>query len=273
MYLAEIKPVLALSEFVRIFRIIDFDFPDNSPIPAKAYTPRPEQCLQFFPSPTVFNYPGCNKNIIPKDAFLIGQHTVINTRTIFKEFLSLQIVFQPGALFSLLNIPFNELTNRIIEADDVFGKEIGFINEQLYHAANYHQMIKIAEHFVAGLVGKATRDISHLGILSQQMLEPNAKPLDWFVNNSFLCHRQFDRKFMEQLGVTPKEYMKIVRFDQAYRMKNRFPEMSWFDIAVACNYYDYQHLSKDYRSFTGYTPPKFFSMESPERLLGTEEVY
>lgn len=273
MYLAEIKPISALSAFVRIFRIIDFNFPDDSAIPAKAYTPRPEQCLQFFPSPTVFNYPGSSKNIIPKDALLIGQHTVVNSRTIFKKFLSLQIVFQPGALCSLLNTPFSEFTNQLIEAEDIFGKEIGFINEQLYHAACYDQMIRIAENFVVGLVRKADRDISHLAIISQQMLEPNSRALDWFVSNSYLCHRQFDRKFIEQVGISPKEYMKIVRFDQAYRMKNRFPEMSWFDIAVACNYYDYQHLSKDYQTFTGYTPPKFFSLDSPERLLGREEVY
>ncbi len=105
------------------------------------------------------------------------------------------------------------------------------------------------------------------------MLDLAPKPIDWYVNQAFLCHRQFDRQFIEQVGISPKAYLRIIRFDQAYRLKNRFPNMSWFNIAIACGYYDYQHLCKDYLDFTGFSPPRFFALDSPERLLGSEEVY
>ncbi len=106
MYLGEIKPSAALASFVRIYRIIDFQFSDNNPIPPKFYTPRPEHCIQFFPSPTRFDYTKeIKKSTTPRNALLIGQHTVINSRTVFKHFRSLQIIFQPGALYRLLHIP------------------------------------------------------------------------------------------------------------------------------------------------------------------------
>lgn len=275
MFLSEIKPAPVLSSLVRLYRIIDFQFPNHDPIPPKAYTPRPEQCLQFFTTPTKIAYPNdSDKSTVPKNALLVGQHNLINYRTVFKKFLSLQIVFQPGALYRLLGIPAGEFTNQLIEAEDVLGGEIERINDQLFHAKTHQQMIVIVEKFILGMMAKTKKLMQPIDLVSQQMLNPQqAKPLDWYIKNAFICHRQFDRKFTERVGMSPKEYQRVIRFDQAYRMKNHFPEMSWFNIAIACGYYDYQHLTKDYKDFTGYTPSKFFAMESPERVLGTEEKY
>jgi len=272
MHLREIKPGSASAQFVRLYRIIDFEFTHNNPIPPKAYTPRPEQCLQFFPTPTIIEYPNKNNRITPKNALLIGQHTIVNNRTVYKKFLSLQIIFQPGALYRLLGFSLNELTNQSIDAADVFGGLTEQVTDQLYHAKDHNEMIVIAERFVTKLSNNVINKVLPVDTVAQQMLT-FSKPLDWYVSNAFLSHRQFDRKFIDRVGIPPKEYLRVARFDQAYRMKNHYPEMSWFNIAIACGYFDYQHLSKEYKAFTNYTPAAFFAMDSPERLLGTEEIY
>jgi AraC-like DNA-binding protein len=272
MYLREIRPSPVLANFVMLYRIIDFEFPNNDLIPAKAYTPRPEQCLQFFPTPTIIDYPDKGKSVHPKNALLIGQHTITNNRTVFKKFLSLQVVFQPGALYRLLGFSTFDITDESIEASDLFGFEIERVNDQLFHAKTHEQLIIITERWLMKVVNRCRKRVEPIDLVFQQMLDPKY-PLDWYVSNAFLCHRQFDRKFIDRIGIGPKEYLRIVRFDQAYRMKNRFPEMSWFNIAITCGYFDYQHLSKDYKAFTSHTPATFFALESPERLLGTEEIY
>jgi AraC-like DNA-binding protein len=272
MHLREIKSSPVLARFVRCYRIIDFEFIHSDSIPPKAYTPRPEQCLQFFPTPTLIQYANNDMVIRPKNALIIGQQTIINNRTGFKKFLSLQIVFQPGALCHFLGCSLSEITDQLVDAADVFGNLIEQVNDQLYHAKNHHEMIGIAEQFLLKQVGNKVTYMQPIDAMAQQMLDP-LHPLDWYVTNAFLSHRQFDRKFINRMGISPKEYLRIVRFDHAYRMKNHYPEMSWFNIAIACGYFDYQHLSKDYITFTGHTPTAFFAMESPERLLGTEEVY
>jgi AraC-like DNA-binding protein len=57
-------------------------------------------------------------------------------------------------------------------------------------------------------------------------------------------------------------------------MKNRSPQKDWLSIALHCGYYDYQHLVKDYKEFTGYTPAQFFAIDNqaPERMLGDVEI-
>ena len=98
--------------------------------------------------------------------------------------------------------------------------------------------------------------------------------LDWYIKESCLSHRQFDRKFYDRIGIAPKEYLRVVRFDRAFRMKNRFPKKEWLSVAVACGYYDYQHLTRDYKEFTGLTPQQFFEADNkaPERIFGEAEI-
>ena len=100
--------------------------------------------------------------------------------------------------------------------------------------------------------------------------------LDWLAKESCLCPKQFKRKFYERTGVNPKPYAKIIRLTKAFNTKNRYPNMDWLRIAVECGYFDYQHLVKDYKQFTGFTPTEFHLLEnnSPEsRLRLADDLY
>lgn len=101
-------------------------------------------------------------------------------------------------------------------------------------------------------------------------------PLDWLARESCLCTKQFKRKFNERIGVNPKTYARIIRFNKAFNTKNAHPNWDWLKIAIQCNYSDYQHLSKDYKEFAGLTPPELHLLEcnSPENVLGlTKDLY
>lgn len=109
--------------------------------------------------------------------------------------------------------------------------------------------------------------IERIGTIMMQLGNKNS--LDWFAKEACLCYRQFDRIFKEQIGISPRTFLRIIQLDLAFRLKNKFPEKDWFTIAIHTGYYDYQHLSKAYKEFTGFTPTEFYKIESnsPERLL------
>lgn len=52
MVLSEFLPGPALTEFIRVYRVVHFTFDDITNIPYKAYPPRPEHCLSFYPRDT-----------------------------------------------------------------------------------------------------------------------------------------------------------------------------------------------------------------------------
>jgi AraC-like DNA-binding protein len=77
------------------------------------------------------------------------------------------------------------------------------------------------------------------------------------------------------MGVNPKTFERLIRFDHAFREKNLTPNRDWLSVAFNCQYYDYQHLARDYKTFTGQTPTAFHQLETqaPDRILGMPEHY
>jgi len=202
----------------------------------------------------------------------------VQKRQIGSHFLSVQVIFQPTSLYKLLRIPARLLTNLYADAEDFLGKDLQGINEELFYATGYSQMISIVESYLIRMLHRiktpsAREQAMDACALSMLHSEENFK-IDKFLRESYLSHRQFDRLFTEQIGIPPKQYLQLIRFDKTYRLKNRRPDMDWLSIAVQNGYHDYQHLAKEYKNFTGHSPARFFQLDqsAPERSFGDAEI-
>ncbi|MCD8260936.1 MAG: helix-turn-helix domain-containing protein [Bacteroides sp.] len=69
-----------------------------------------------------------------------------------------------------------------------------------------------------------------------------------------LGYKQFKRVFMEGVGVNPKDFLRIVRFQKLHRFLQVHTELSLSQLACECGYYDKSHLIKEVRRFSGFTP-------------------
>ncbi len=279
MILKDFLPNPAFREYIQCYRICHFEFDKTTETSVKAYPPKPEECVYFiFKGSIEIEFMNCGKKNLDLPIVLFGQQTSINKRYFFGSvFLNFQIVFQPTGLFRLTGIPSFELTNQYFDSENIFSKNIRFIHEQLQHAKSYSEMLLIADKFVATLVSNARKDVHPLDSVSKLMMQRDGNiPLDWLAKESCLCTKQFKRKFNERVGVNPKTYARIIRFTKAFNTKNAYPNWDWLRIAIQCDYFDYQHLVKDYKDFTGLTPNEFHLLEnnSPERRLGlSDELY
>jgi AraC-like DNA-binding protein len=277
MLLKEFIPAPSVSEYVRLYRIVHFVFDQTDTLPFKAYPPRPEHCLAFFPfDREKLEYADNNKVIQNTPVILYGQPLSVTNRFVGRHFLIFQIIFQPGALYRLSGIPANELTDQYLDAETVFSSHLRLVNEQLFHAKNYNAMLSIGHQFVEQLIRKVKKDYHPVDEISKLLLKQTGTlSLDWLARQSYLSIRQFERKFKERTGINPKLFARVIRFDKAFLMKNRFPEMHWLRVAIECDFHDYQHLVRSYKEFTGMTPAAFHEVEnkSPERKFGLSETY
>jgi AraC-like DNA-binding protein len=277
MALYSYPPSPALAPFIRVFRVVDFVFEHAKDLPFKPYPPRPEHCLSFYPRDTeVVEYADSTKKISNVRSALIGMHHVVTNRYVGQHFLLLQVVFQPGALFRLTGIPSFELTNSYLDAETVFSKEIKEVNEKLREAKDHVAMIAVVEAFLWGMAQRSKRELHVLDQVGNLILQsPKPMAMDELASKAYLSLRQYERKFLERMGVSPKTYQRIVRFETAYRMKNQQPELDWLSVAIDSGYYDYQHLAKDYKAFTAKTPIDFHMLElsAPERKFGVADTY
>jgi AraC-like DNA-binding protein len=274
--LKDFIPAPDVQEFIQLYRIVHLQFEPGMEPPPKAYPPRPEHCLAFYPFDTEkvqYNNSARSEQHIP--IVLYGQFDEVTHRIIGNNFLVFQIIFFPGAMYRLTGMPSTEIHNEYIDATSVFGNQLHHVNEMLAEAKDYSSMIRVADDFVRKLIKSPKKNKRPLDDAFSLLLAAENCSVDKIARQSFLSVRQLERQFKERTGVTPKLYERIIRFDKAFRLKNSQPGFDWLRIAVECGYHDYQHLSKAYKDFTGLTPTGFHAMEekAPERLFGLSEGF
>lgn len=274
MLINEIKPGVFLADHVRFYRIIDFSFPSGFKVPGKWYPPRPEHCLQFMTKDAEYvTLPKGTSSI--KGPIFMGPQSFVVHRFPGSQTMGLQVIFQPGSVHMLTGVDAYELTDMYIPALDLFGPEVEEANDRLSGLIDYHVMIRIVEEYLMRLVQKRKMDTHSVEFVTRTWLQSEGSfSVDKLARTACLSSRQLDRKFQEWIGLSPKLFLQMARFDRAFRMKNRSPEKDWLSIALQLDYHDYQHLAKDYKLFTGYTPKQFFEIDNlaPERLLGDAEI-
>lgn len=277
MVLQEFTPSSNLSDYIRTYRLVHFEFKDAPARHCKAYVPRPEHCLSFYPKDFEYvEYTQSGINTGGLRSVLFGQQTEVTNRFVGIDFLVFQVVFKPGALFRMTGIPSNELTNLYLDAETIFSKEIKNINEKLEDCMSYQQMVTVVEAFLLNEIRRKSTDSHRLDRITSALFKaPSLSMVDQLAKDSCLSLRQFERLFKERMGVSPKYFVKNVRFENVYRMKNIHSDLSWLTLALHCGYYDYQHLVKDYKDFTQKTPNEFhqIDLKGPERKFGIADTY
>lgn len=275
MLLKDFIPAPDVKDFVQLYRIVHLHFDKGQEVPSKAYPPRPEHCLAFYPYDTeTVKYLTTGKKIKNIPVVLYGQFTEVTNRMIGNNFLVFQVIFYPGALYRLTGIPATEFTNQYLDATTVFSSAVKEINEQLFYAKDYAIMVEIVNQFIRRVISKHKKPRLLVDDAAVLLLKRDKKiSVEQIAKEACLSIKQLERKFKERTGINPKLYERIIRFDTTFRLKNSHPAYDWLRIAIACGYHDYQHLVKEYTTFTLLSPTAFHEIENnaPERKFGLSE--
>jgi len=269
-----IKPNPVLQEFVSDYLIAHFVFDKNQPIPIKAFSPKPELAITFLPKGSLImkNLLNGQRQKVPS-ASICGQQISRYNFYISSEYLMLRVNFHPGALYRLLRVPISEFVDNWFDAGPVVNREIIEVNERLANSPEYSDMIEIAEDYLTTKIKKVKTDIHSIDKVASIILaNPSQFSLGRLASQACLCQRQFNRKFIERIGIGPKLFCRIVRFYKAYNYKEAHPHEDWLTIALLFGYSDYQHMVKDFKEFAQVTPNLWVSLDnqSPERILNLE---
>ncbi len=87
--------------------------------------------------------------------------------------------------------------------------------------------------------------------------------LDELMRTHCTTARQLERQFKQQVGLSPKEFIGITRFNHAFGAVRREQGIrSLMDIAWACGYTDHAHMTSDFKRRTGRSPSAFVLSDS-----------
>jgi AraC-like DNA-binding protein len=164
------------------------------------------------------------------------------------------IVFQPGGMLVLFSVPAEEVTNDDFDGEAALGRGLGELERQLGDAVSFIDRVRVADAY---LCAKRPAFDSVSGIANAAMevlLTSGCVRVSDLAHNAGFGIRQFERRFRYEIGIPPKLYARIVRFEAALRRKAAAPETRWTDIAHALGYHDQMHMVHDFNRLSGDSP-------------------
>jgi AraC-like DNA-binding protein len=186
---------------------------------------------------------------------------VVGTQTIYKGYLQLRgavdcfiIMFQPTGLHRLFSIPMHELTDHSYEAHSVLGAFVSKLEERLAESETLGERVRIADEVLLQRSFHARSFEQIAAVAGQILLGGGNERVAALATEAGLSVRQFERRFMQQVGMRPSLYARIARFEAALDSKVRSSTMSWTNVAHEFGYYDQMHMVHDFKDFTGRTP-------------------
>jgi len=153
--------------------------------------------------------------------------------------VDLKLVFPPHAV--------DEMEQRIREATDAAGR-IAAVNRFLLATYRDKQAGDLPLHIV-GHIGQADGQVS----------------IEQLAAQCFISKRTLERQFNEAIGISPKKFAGILRFQHAIRLRKA--GRNYLDIVEACGFSDHAHFVRHFKAFAGCTPEQFFRGEAQPELV------
>ncbi len=163
------------------------------------------------------------------------------------------VVFQPGGASALFSVPSGELTNDDFEGEVVLGKGLGELQRRLGDVSTFGDRVRIADEWLcARHSASPVTDIAR--VTANELASSGCVRVSDLAHDAGLGMRQFERRFRHEIGIPPKLYARIVRFEAALRRKAAAPATRWTDIAHALGYHDQMHMVHDFNRLSGDSP-------------------
>lgn len=222
-----------------------------------------DMIFNFCPSP--ITYMNENGNTETKSVHLNGIHnkcfTIIQTGKL-KVF---GVSFHQAGLFPILKTPLSEVTDKTINADDIISAFTNEIMERAELANSDQDIIKIIENKIVDLLDYTLiPDISIYRILKLFNVD-NIVKVDDLCEKSGINRRTIERIFNKYIGVSPKLFVRINRFQKATKELHHSNTLT--STAYDLNYFDQTHFIKDFKSFTGCTPSEFLNKNTSVKQI------
>ena len=159
---------------------------------------------------------------------------------------------QPSALHRMLPVPQDRLVGQIVDLESIWGAWTRETVERVAATADPHSALDSFERALESLVPSDGPSDPHIATAVERLERSGGNAsIARLADDSGLGRRQFERRFREHVGLPPRLFGRIVRFQRAFHALGHEGGAA---IAARCGYADQAHLVREVRRFAGQTP-------------------
>lgn len=257
----QILPTEPLRKYVRYFWMLEDDSLNFSEKTFKIMSDGLPGLI-FQENPKAF----FNENNTPlPQTFLYGQTTRYTEHKAMQPFRNIGVYFQPTALKSIFGIDAEEFTNQHLDINELIKTSI---TDQLLNTANAEQRIELLSSFLIQQAERRKAENEKVNFATDLLQKGVSLPT--ILNELNLSERSLERHFKQHIGISPKLYARISRFQSALESVRQTRFNSLTEVAYLNAYFDQSHFIREFQEFAG-TSPKHFIRNANEQVANFPE--
>jgi len=168
------------------------------------------------------------------------------------------VEFHPGGTWPFFSPAGDELINRHVSLRDLWGARTEGLRAQLLEAPTPRAKFALLEN---ALLSWAARPIDLEPCVEYAVRALSASPQVQTIavlgRRMNVSARKFSRLFTQQVGLKPKTFARVQRFQRVLTQVGLGREIDWAGVVAQCGYYDQAHFIHDFRAFSGFTPTEY----------------
>lgn len=174
---------------------------------------------------------------------------------------SVQIIFKPYGAFQFLKTPMHSFVNNGTDLESVIPNLKNYIHKLEDCDNNHYNSIAILEEFLLEKLKSQSQKYLYFDRLEYacQEIKKNRNQ----VGIGDICYKtnmsetRFRIHFKEKIGVSPKQFSQIEKFQQIHTYYQFNPQTDWMDLVTRFSFFDQTHFIKGFKRFFGCTPSEF----------------
>jgi AraC-like DNA-binding protein len=152
----------------------------------------------------------------------------------------------------------NEMSDHVVDADLLWGDQFAFLREQLFEISQIDLKFQTVENFLLKhFQGRLVLNPAVEYAVNEILRQPDQINLARVSGSIGYSQKHFIGMFRQQVGITPKAYLKIIRFQKAITEIEERKDANWANISQDCGFYDQAHFINDFKFFSGFTPGEY----------------
>jgi AraC-like DNA-binding protein len=213
----------------------------------------PDGCIDIIFRKSVNSF-----GVLPIYSYVVGtMTTAIDVPRGQDEIVAVR--FRPGGAVPFLNITAHSLTDDFLELTSILGDRTRSLGDKIFSEQVMLKRIQLLECFLVAEIDSRIGEKSNFSkALSSIENTYGLSTIDQLSHNWGKSTRQLERLFLNHVGVTPKTYLKVKRFQGLiHEFKTSAHQANWVDFAIKYGYFDQSHLIRDCKTLTRLTPEKY----------------
>lgn len=173
----------------------------------------------------------------------------------------LVVQFKSSGALPFLYFPVEQLNDQVLPAEQLFGEEIITLREKMLSMNDAGQKFAAIEQWLVSRFDKQREAPQDLLDFIQVLQTKPVSLLHELVEQYPHTQKQLILHFKKYVGLTPKYYQRILRFNEILQIIYQKKEIAWAEIAYQCGYSDQSHFIKEFTHFSGFNPMEFIRRE------------